>query len=48
MTHHICTGDCKGVSDEPKVCQSPDCGKHGQPLKECNCADGKHDDASKE
>ena len=43
MKHNICTGGCEGVSDKPGVCQAKDCPKHGQPLEECNCADGKHE-----
>lgn len=42
MAHSICTGGCKGVSDTPGICQAEDCPKHGQPLIECNCEDGKH------
>ena len=42
MKHYICTGGCKGVSDKPGVCQAEGCPKHGQPLTECNCTDGKH------
>ncbi|MBI4079618.1 hypothetical protein HY414_00075 [Candidatus Kaiserbacteria bacterium] len=40
--HYICTGGCEGVSDKPGVCQAEDCPKHGQPLDECNCEDGRH------
>ncbi|MEK7464185.1 MAG: hypothetical protein AAB617_00175 [Patescibacteria group bacterium] len=42
MKHYICTGGCEGVSPEKGVCQAPDCPKNGQPLEECNCADGTH------
>lgn len=42
MTHHICTGGCKGVADQPGTCQAADCAKHDQPLQECNCEDDKH------
>jgi hypothetical protein len=31
-----------GVSDKPGVCQATDCPKHGKPLEECSCKDGKH------
>jgi len=34
MKHYICTGECKGASDKPGVCQTKDCPKHGRPLKE--------------
>ena len=42
MTHYICTGECAGISEKAGVCQSPTCSKHGQPLSECDCSDGKH------
>jgi len=45
MTHFICTGGCKGVSEEPKNCGAEDCPKHDQPLIECNCTDNKHNGA---
>ncbi len=40
--HYICTGGCHGMSEKNGVCEAPMCLKHGLPLKECNCADGKH------
>lgn len=42
MKHYICTGECAGVSEKPGVCQSQTCSKHGVPLSECECEDGKH------
>jgi len=42
MEHYICTGGCKGVSDQPGLCQTLDCPKHGEPLTACDCTDGKH------
>ncbi|MFA6365441.1 MAG: hypothetical protein WCW78_03510 [Candidatus Paceibacterota bacterium] len=42
MKHYICTGGCGGVSDKPGVCQTKICPKHGKPLEECDCTDGKH------
>jgi len=42
MVHYICTGGCKGVTDQPVNCQAEDCSKHNQPLTECNCNDNKH------
>ena len=42
MTHYICVGGCKGVSETPGVCQAKDCPEHSHPLKECDCADGEH------
>ena len=44
MTHYVCTGDCGGVSDEAKSCDAEDCSKYGEPLTECNCDDGKHNE----
>jgi hypothetical protein len=41
--HYICTGGCAGVSDKPGVCQAQDCPDYQKPLKECNCADGSHE-----
>ncbi|MES2023672.1 MAG: hypothetical protein V4439_03230 [Patescibacteria group bacterium] len=43
--HFICTGGCNGVSNMPGVCNAKDCPKHGQPLMECKCEDGKHEGA---
>lgn len=40
--HFVCTGECGGVSDKPKVCDDPNCSMHGQSLQPCDCADGKH------
>ncbi|HEX9664500.1 MAG TPA: hypothetical protein VGA49_01620 [Patescibacteria group bacterium] len=40
--HYICTGGCQGLSDQPGVCQTPDCPNEGHPLKACDCADGRH------
>jgi len=31
-----------GVSDVAGECQASGCPKQGQPLEECNCADGEH------
>ena len=42
MTHYICTGGCKGVSEKPGVCDANDCPKWGQPLETCDCMDNKH------
>lgn len=42
MSHYVCSGDCRGVSEIPGVCQSADCLRHGQSLEECSCADSKH------
>ena len=42
MTHYICTGTCKGVSDTPGTCQAKDCPKHEEILQPCDCTDGKH------
>ncbi|MEK6875864.1 MAG: hypothetical protein AABX63_00515 [Nanoarchaeota archaeon] len=45
MTHHICTGGCKGVSKVAKSCGAESCPKHGKPLNPCNCRDNGHDGA---
>jgi len=42
MTHYICTGTCKGVSDKEGVCGAEMCPKHNMPLEACDCTDGKH------
>jgi len=42
MPHYICTGGCQGVSDKPGVCQADSCSLHNHELKECDCADGQH------
>jgi hypothetical protein len=44
MPHYTCTGDCKGIAMQPGACQAGDCGKSGQPLTECNCTDGQHEE----
>ena len=46
MSHYVCTGDCKGVTDKPNAtCQAQDCNKHAHPLTECNCTDNMHKEA---
>ncbi|HEY4499199.1 MAG TPA: hypothetical protein VJH94_04005 [Candidatus Paceibacterota bacterium] len=42
MQHYVCTGDCAGESEKPKVCETEGCSKEGQPLSECDCDDGIH------
>ena len=42
MTHFICTGECKGMSDHPGTCQDEACSKHDEALEHCECDDGKH------
>lgn len=42
MTHYICTGTDKGVSEVSGVCGGEGCSKEGEPLEVCDCADGKH------
>ncbi len=42
MKHYICTGGCEGISDKPGICQDVSCPNHGQPLADCDCADGRH------
>ncbi len=43
MTHYICTGNCKAVSDQAGVCQASDCKQKDHELEPCECTDGKHD-----
>ncbi|MEK7585167.1 MAG: hypothetical protein AAB455_01450 [Patescibacteria group bacterium] len=43
--HYVCKGDCKGVSEVPKVCDTEGCSHKGQPLEACSCADGAHGEA---
>lgn len=45
MSHYVCTGDCKNVSDVAGVCQSDFCNKAGEELAICGCEDGEHTDA---
>jgi len=40
--HYICTGEDKGVSETPGVCQGENCSKKGQPLLPCDCTDNNH------
>jgi len=45
MTHYVCTGSCRGVTDvEGATCQATDCPLHGQPLKACVCENGEHEE----
>jgi hypothetical protein len=43
--HYICDGGCEGVSEVPCNCGAETCTKHGLPLRECSCEDGKHNGA---
>ena len=40
--HYICSGECKGVSNNPGNCQAAHCSMYGKPLIMCDCEDGKH------
>lgn len=42
MKHYVCEGECGGVSDVPKACESEECNLRGKDLKECDCLDEKH------
>lgn len=42
MTHYVCTGECGGVSEHLKNCESEACSMFNEPLVECNCEDGEH------
>ena len=46
--HYVCKGGCKGVSENPGVCQATDCSLHNHELVECTCADGRHNDFKQE
>jgi len=43
MSHFICTGNCKAVTDNPSSCMASDCPKNGEPLEECSCEDDQHE-----
>ena len=43
MSHFICTGTCKAVTENAGVCTAGDCPKNGEPLEECNCEDDRHE-----
>jgi hypothetical protein len=46
MTHYVCTGGCKGVSEDPNAaCLAEDCPKHAHPLTPCDCTDQQHEEA---
>ncbi len=40
--HYVCTGDCGAEVERSGLCESEGCSKEGQPLSECDCADGLH------
>lgn len=42
LKHYICSGNCKGISQNPGICQSQNCDKYNQELSECLCGDGLH------
>ena len=42
--HYICLGGCRGVSENPGVCQTAGCEHFGHELVECPCTDGLHND----
>ena len=43
--HFVCTGECGGVSAKAQSCGDEECSMHGEPLVECDCKDGKHEEA---
>lgn len=47
MKHYICTGDCRGISENEGKCQAPDCENYGNNLVACDCTDGEHKEARK-
>lgn len=46
MAHYICTGGCGGEKSSPGVCETEDCAKKGQPMSECHCSDGSHEEVN--
>ena len=44
MSHYVCTGGCGGESDSSGTCHAEGCIKEDQPLSECSCEDGMHDE----
>jgi len=42
MSHYVCKGDCKTVTDSAGVCQADFCNKKGEDLEICGCEDGTH------
>lgn len=44
MQHYVCTGDCGLESPRAGMCDTDTCSKEGQPLVECSCEDGFHED----
>lgn len=48
MTHYICKGGCKGVSDTPGTCQTSDCADFNKELLPCDCVDQLHQGEVKE
>ena len=44
MTHYICTGTCGTELKNPGICEARFCPKEGEPLVECNCEDGLHEE----
>lgn len=48
MTHYICKGECKGVSEKPVSCGDKECSLHDHPLTECNCSDGEHKESQEQ
>lgn len=45
--HFACSGECGGSSDHQINCATYGCLMKGQPMKECNCSDGKHEEVKK-
>lgn len=45
--HFACSGECGGSSDHLINCGTEGCSMYGQPMAECNCTDGKHEEAKK-
>lgn len=49
MTHCVCTGECRGVSDDADaICQAEDCSMCSNSLVACECSDGQYMEAYKQ
>ena len=42
--HYVCSGGCGFVSNTPGKCYTPGCYRFRNPLTECQCKDGMHQD----
>lgn len=42
MSHFVCRGGCKGVLQEPGICETDGCKNQWEMMEECDCTDGNH------